>query len=167
MITQKRLKEVLNYNTETGIFTRLISTTIAVKVGDIAGRIKKNGYSEIMVDSKRYPSHRLAWLYVYGEMPKNEIDHIDGNPRNNSINNLRECNRFEQHQNRASSKSGSSKYLGVYWHKTSNKWAAQIRSNKKSFHLGFFETEESAFNAYCSAKKLFHTFNPIPREVNL
>ena len=82
-LTAERLREVLHYNPETGVFTRL-KTEKNWRSGDIAGGFRA-GYIQIRVDGAKYSAHRLAWLYAYGVNPIDEIDHIDGNKSNNSI----------------------------------------------------------------------------------
>jgi hypothetical protein len=164
MITQSKLKQLLHYDLNTGQFTRLVSTSIRVKVGYIAGYVRPDGYRVICIDYKLYRAHRLAWLYIYGKMPK-ELDHINGVRDDNRIGNLRECTRGENLQNRKSHKNSSSKYLGVSWHKSAKKWLAQIQINDKKKRLGLFTTQEDAFFAYCDAKKQLHTFNPEVRYI--
>jgi hypothetical protein len=162
-LTQSRLKELLHYDPETGLFTWLVSTGRRVKVGDVAVSINGRGYRQIQIDGKNYLAHRLAFLWVTGSFPKDQVDHIDGDPANNRWSNLRECTNAENNQNRASRKNSSSKYVGVCWHKRDQKWVAHIRINGKPIHIGYFDTEEEAYQAYCKAKAEIHTFNPIPR----
>jgi hypothetical protein len=162
MLTQQRLKEILSYNPEMGLFTWLASAGRA-KVGDVAGTINGQGYRHIKIDGKKHLGHRLAFLYMNGAFPKEHTDHIDGNPANNRWSNLRECTRAENLQNKASHKNSSSKYPGVCWHKQCKKWKTQIMINGKRKFLGYFETEEAAYQAYCAAKAEIHTFNPVPR----
>jgi hypothetical protein len=88
MLTQKKLKELINYYPEFGIFTwRGVGGVKSVKDMQ-AGSIYKNGYYYIQIDRKRYLAHQLAWLYIYGEIPNKRIKHIDGNKINNKISNL-------------------------------------------------------------------------------
>jgi hypothetical protein len=163
MLTQDRLKQLLHYDPETGLFTWLVSTARCVKVGDVAGAYDKKGYRVIQIDGKQYQAHRLAFLYMTGKFPTNGTDHIDGDPANNRWTNLRECTTAENAQNTASRKNSSSKYLGVSWFKRDQKWKAQIQINGEQKYLGQFDTEDEAYQAYCKAKADFHTFNPTPR----
>ena len=139
MINQKKLKEHLNYNTETGVFTRLVSSSASVKVGDVAGSLS-GGYIRIVVNGKRHLAHRLAWLYIYGYFPENDIDHKNGIKEDNRLSNLREASRSCNNQNQRVSSRNTSGYPGVYWHKTVKKWTASIRINSKNYHLGCHET---------------------------
>jgi hypothetical protein len=91
------------------------------------------------------------------------IDHKNGNPGDNRWANLRECTHAENHQNRKQQKNVSG-FRGVYWHKGTKKWQAQIRVNNKLINLGYFDNPEEASKVYLAAKAKYHTFNPIPRE---
>jgi len=92
MITQKELKELLHYNPDTGIFTRLIKTASSVQIGDVAGcKHKANGYIIINVLGIPYRAHRLAWLYMTGRWPKHQVDHDDHIRHNNKWSNLFEA----------------------------------------------------------------------------
>lgn len=165
MLTQARLKELLHYNPETGEFTRLVSTSNRIKVGDIAGGAHNSGYILISVDSKLYLAHRLAWLYINGNFPLKQIDHVNGVRNDNRLINIRECSQYENNQNMVSRKNATSKHIGVSWNKERNKWRAAIYVNGKQTHLGRFETEQEAINAYIKAKAQNHTFNPIQRSI--
>lgn len=96
------------------------------------------GYYHGTVDGKNYLAHRVIWMLEQGAWPMEEIDHRDGNPGNNSLNNLRECTRSQNLQNRSASKSKASRYVGVG--KTNNRWAAYINSRA----LGTFRCETAA-----------------------
>ena len=122
------------------------------KIGDRAGSVSSDSYRGIGLEYKQYFTHRLIFLYHYGFLPK-FLDHIDGNPLNNSIDNLREATLSQNQHNRKKSKfySGkltTSKYKGVYWHKPNKKWYAQIQINEEQKHLGYFITEIEAAHAY-------------------
>jgi hypothetical protein len=161
MLTQKRLKELFSYNSETGQFTRIKALCGPVaKIGMIAGTLGGRGYIDIGIDGKRYKAHRLAWLYIYGEFPSNklQIDHIDGSRTNNNIANLRIVTASQNLQNIKSAKSHNitSKILGVSWYKRDKKWQVEISINKKKLYLGRYSNLEEAKSVYLSAKKLYH-----------
>ena len=147
MLTQARLKKVLNYNELTGIFTWKVAKARRIKTGDIAGNLAQQGYSRIVLDGKLYYSHRLAWFYVHGEWPKDQIDHINQSRTDNRIVNLREVTGAENNKNQSLSKSNKSGSIGVYWQKARNKWIAQININGKVKYLGLFSDKEDAIEA--------------------
>ena len=155
-ITQAELKELLNYNPETGAFTWLKTLSNRGKIGSLAGSFDKDGYINIGINSKTYKSHRLAWLYMTGNWPKNEIDHVNGGPSDNRFSNLREATRSENSMNTRMSSSNSSGYKGVWWAKRVGKWESQIKCNKNKKHLGYFDDKEDAYKAYCLAAKEDH-----------
>lgn len=164
MLTQERLKELLEYNPETGIFIWKVSLNRHIKIGTRVGHLNQNGRRYIKFNKQRYFAHRLVWFYVYGEWPEHEIDHRDGNPDNNRLDNLRLANRSENQQNIKKYINNSSGYIGVSLNKDKKTWRARIAINKKEIHIGTFVNPLDAFEAYLSAKKKLHTFNPIPRE---
>jgi hypothetical protein len=101
-ITQEYLKSILSYDQGTGVFTWLLKTSNRVKVGMQAGTLRNNGYLKINLNGQLYYVHRLAWLYVTGEWPKNNIDHINGAKDDNRWVNLREATHSQNNRNRAS-----------------------------------------------------------------
>jgi hypothetical protein len=143
------LQEILNYNRETGVFVwkhrydvpKQWNTKFA---GNIAGHISLNGYVFISVNDKKYLAHRLAWVFAYGEWPSLEIDHIDGNPENNRIKNLRLATRLENGRNRKIQNSNKSGITGVCWDKENKRWKAYIWYNGKNKNLGLFFNIEDA-----------------------
>ena len=156
MLTQAQLKSVLNYDQDTGIFTWLVKISKKIKIGDIAGS-KANGYKIIRLNNKQYYAHRLAWLYIAGEWPKNEIDHINNIKIDNRIKNLRDVSSSKNKQNKIKAqKNSTSGFLGVSWHKAKNKWRARIRVNKKELVLGYFDDKEIAYQTYLNAKRKYH-----------
>lgn len=145
MITQDYLKQILNYNADTGIFIRKVIST-RNKIGDIAGGINSNKYIEIRVKGKKYKAHRLAWLYEFGEWPRGQIDHIDGDRSNNRIINLRTVNPRGNSQNREIHRNGH--LVGTNWAAHANKWMARIKIDGKTKYLGYYDTQELAHDAY-------------------
>ena len=155
-LTQERLKEVLHYDHETGIFTRKIKTASNTKIGDIAGGLTDQGYSTICIDYKGYRAHRLAWMYLYGYFPK-EIDHINGNRLDNRLCNLREVTRSENNQNHKKLRSNNTTgYVGVSQFKRDNNFLARIVVDGKIKSIGYFDTPEEASEAYLKEKRLLH-----------
>lgn len=157
MITQAELKELVKYNPETGVFTLAKHRNGTTrKVGDAIGSVRKNGYIEAGINGKVYYLHRLAYLYMTGEMPKEKIDHKNRNKLDNSWDNLRCVTHQENMENDVlPRKHGSLGYRGVYRYK--DKFRAKINHKGKQIHLGEFATAEEASQAYLKAKPLIHT----------
>ena len=155
MISQLYLHEILDYNEDTGIFTWKVNRGRLCKKGNIAGSTDSWGHRQICIDGTKILAHRLAWIYVYGKLPKYQIDHIDGNKQNNAIKNLRDVDQFINQQNRKNARvDSSSGFIGVQ--KNGRKYKASIKANKQTFHLGMFNTAEEAFDAYKKAKLKLH-----------
>ena len=166
-ITQELLIETLDYNPLTGIFVWR-KGRLGVAANTIAGTGYSNRHVNIIIDCKSYRAHRLAILYCTGEIPPDDmdVDHIDGNPRNNAIANLRVVTHKVNLQNRVRanrrSTGRSSKLLGVSWKKDKNKWVANIKHpDGKQMHLGYFTEEHEAHRAYLTAKRELHEGNTL------
>lgn len=146
MLTQEYLKSEFHYDPETGLFTRLIARN-KYKIGEVAGTIDNKGYVRINIAGKYYRAHRLAFLYMTGEWPKNQGDHKNRIRNDNRWENLRDADRAQQQYNRImKNKTG---YKGV---QLINGWyIARIKVNKTRIHLGTFNTVEEAANAYSKA----------------
>jgi hypothetical protein len=114
----------------------------------VAGNIRDDEYQMIKVNGNLFLAHRLAWLLHYGEWPEDQIDHINNVREDNRIENLREATHSQNQRNKSSHKESSSKYLGVSWHKATNKWQARIRVDGIQYHLGYFTVAEDAARAY-------------------
>ena len=141
MITQKRLKEVLEYNPETGVFTKKQKIGRG-KVGCKCGGLNWKGYWIVSADNQRYRAHRLAWLYMYGKFPDNQIDHINHDKIDNRIENLREVTNSVNHRNMKKPSSNTSGVVGLYWWKDRQVWQTFIGANpRKSLgnYKDFFE----------------------------
>ena len=145
-ISQEQLKQLLDYDPETGIFRHRRDRGNRVKAGTAVG-CRYKGYIRISINRKSYRGHRLAWLYVYGHFPEMDIDHINGIRHDNRIVNLRLATQAQNNFN-ARTKVGASGIRGVHWHKKKQKWHAQATLNYKRIHLGFFDEKEDAAEAY-------------------
>lgn len=157
MLTQELLKQYLSYNPENGLFIWLQYKQRPSKIGSIAGCLRKDKYWTICLMEKQYFAHRLAWLYVYGKFPKNDIDHINGNKIDNRIVNLRECNQAQNNQNFKNPRiNNATKLLGVSFR--NGKFRARIGINKKIISIGTFNTAHEAHNAYLQEKRKIHEF---------
>ncbi len=159
-ITAERVRELFNYDPETGFLTWRATTSNRVKVGDRAGCLRADGYWYIKVDGVMYGAHRVIWLLVYGAWPSDQTDHINGNRGDNRLGNLRECTVSENQQNVSVNKRNTSGTPGVFRDKRRSKWRACIHVKGERKHLGTFDHIEDAAAAYLAAKAKFHTFNP-------
>jgi hypothetical protein len=155
MLTQERLKELLSYNPETGVFVWRTRRS-GIKVGVLVGSPNADGYLRIMVDKKRYLSHRLAWFYMYGYWPDKQIDHINRVRTDNRIENLREATPLQNTWNLSIRSYNTSGLTGASVHKKSGKWIAQISIAGRKKHLGLHATAEEAHIAYLEAKEQHH-----------
>ena len=155
LLTAEKLRELLTYCLESGIFRRRVSAGRA-RAGDIAGRVNPTkGYLRICINGKDYAAHRLAWLYVYGVWPSAEIDHINRVKTDNRIDNLTEATRTENNRNKGKSKNNTSGHVGVSWDKTKQKWYAYIQHDSKRIHLGYYDVLEDAVAARRAGELLY------------
>ncbi len=152
------LRRSLSYCPETGQFTR-ISTKRASDygVGKVVGSPDGCGYSRVWLAGKLRKAHRLAWLYMTGEWPSGDIDHINGDGLDNRWCNLRAVDHKTNVENqRKARKDNKRGMLGVTWHKSSEQWRARITVNGKQKHLGVFDSAELAHETYLAAKRQVH-----------
>lgn len=159
LITQEMLKNILHYNPDTGIFIwiKRINRYSTIKLGQIAGYINLKGWRMIKIGVRyEYYAHRLAFLYMTGKWPENQIDHIDNNKSNNRWLNLRAANNSQNHRNVPKRKTNKSGYKGVYYAKDRGKWRALICINGKKINLGQFGTAIDAWESYCCACIKYH-----------
>jgi len=135
-LTQTRLKKLLHYDPDTGIFTWLVVDSKRVKAGDIAGYINSKGYRRIKVDYRGHNASRLAWLYMKGYFPEHEVDHEDRIKCNNKWKNLRHVTHSCNMKNVDIKSNNKSGVVGVYWNRRDQRWQASIKTAGKSKHLG-------------------------------
>lgn len=150
---RRKLIEFLDYNPETGLFTWKVRYGSAVK-GQIAGCLAHDKSIVLRFQKILHRAHRLAWLYVHGSWPKGEIDHVNGNPADNRISNLRDCSRRENTRNVRTHRDTASGLKGAYRDK--KRWTSRICIDGKNVHLGMFDTAEDAAKAYDEAAKKLH-----------
>jgi hypothetical protein len=148
-LTAERLRELLDYDQHSGVFTWKVRTTTRRGVGDVAGSLTKPGYISIRVDKTRYQAHRLAWLYVHGRWPVEEIDHVNGDRSDNRIVNLREADRAQNARNVVGARGYSISPSGTF--------LAQLSLNGRTIYLGAFKTADEARAAYMAGRRLYFT----------
>jgi hypothetical protein len=151
MIDQQTVKNLFYYDAESGMLFWRNGNGRNVKPWQQAKSSNGHGYYTAKINKKTYLVHRLAWLYVFGETPKYQIDHINGIKDDNRIVNLRQATHAENQQNKHSTK-------GYSWHQKRQVWEAYIRINGKKSTLGYFEKEEDAQLARTKAKHKHHPF---------
>lgn len=152
-VTRADVLGELAYSPKTGLFTRLTCRGNQ-KPGSIAGAFVTGGV-RIRVCGQPFLAHRLAWLCVHGEWPEGDLDHINGNSRDNRIANLRPCDDSQNQANRKLSSLNTSGFKGVCWNAKSGKWQAGIKVRGKSYHLGLFTDPAEAHAAYLKAAHEF------------
>lgn len=179
-LTSEYVRRIVDYDPHTGVLTWLPRTPDmfddgghsaehnsrkwnARFAGSIASTKNAHGYVCVRINGNRYLAHRIAWLYMVGSWPPDQIDHKNGDTGDNRWDNLRLATHSENHQNLKVKKSNRSGYSGVHWHVARSKWAASIKFQRRNIHLGFFDSAEDAHAAYLQAKAKYHTFNPVPR----
>ncbi len=156
-LTAERVRELLDYDPETGGLTWRTRPSNRVRIGDKAGCVRLDRRITVRVDGAFYKAHRIAWLHFYGIWPRDQIDHRDGDPSNNCIRNLRDVNQPVNMQNLRKARIDSqTKLLGVCVDKKRRSFAAQIKVNGKRMHLGVFNTAAEAHAAYIQAKRRLH-----------
>lgn len=156
-ISQERLKEVLDYNPCTGIFTWMIRIGARANIGVKPGTVDNGGYLKIVINGQAFMAHRLAWIYVYGgDISSSEVDHINGDRLDNRIENLRLANRNENSWNQKIKASNTSGVKGVSWDKTAKKWRAQCMVNGVKCFIGRFNSISDAERAVVSFREKFH-----------
>lgn len=162
ILTAKRLRELLEYQPDTGLFVWLCRTGGTGKAGAIAGTIDSFGYVRIGIDGRVYRAHRLAVFYMNGAWPINEVDHCDGDKANNRWENLRDVPRITNQQNqRKPHRRGSSGFLGVSLHEETGRWRSRIWVNGRNVSLGLHDTPNEAHAAYVLAKREIHEGNTL------
>lgn len=155
-LTQEKLKELLDYNPETGQFHWRVDRSDRVKAGHIAGGSSlSHGYKRIGIGYRNYPQHRLAFLYMTGEWPSKLVDHINGNKADNRWGNLREADDLQNARNKSMQSNNTSGHIGIRKPKDRKKFVVQVQGK----HVGYCETLEEAKEIYHrEASKQFGDF---------
>lgn len=148
MITQTELKNILNYDCVTGQLSWIKgSRKGGFKAGRICNCIDAHGYIQVNINKRVYKAHRLVWLFVFGEMPKGQIDHINHIRTDNRIENLREVNNQKNHLNRPKQSNNKTGFVGVSFYKRTGMYRAYITYKSKLHNLGFYKYLEDGIKA--------------------
>jgi HNH endonuclease len=149
MLTVERLKELLSYDPESGLFTRLVSVSGNARAGNVAGYLRPDGYIDIQIDGRKYLAHRLAFLYMTGAFPKNEGEHENLLKSDNRWENLRDATHS---QNQANAFVRKHNKLGVKCVRLRyGSFQARIQVNGKRKNVGSFETIDEVIAAHTAA----------------
>lgn len=148
MMTQQRLKELLEYDPETGMWRWNNPQARNKKpISEQAGTISVHGYRIITYCGVKYRASRLAWLYMTGEWPSHEIDHKDRDKANDKWENLRDLTRSDNACNRGLQSNNASGARGVHWDNTRSKWFVQVKSEGGNIFVGRFDDFDEAVTA--------------------
>jgi len=159
-LTVERLRELLHYDPDTGVFTWRAGRQGVPRTQIEAGKITKSGYRSICVDYHLLRAHVLAWFYMTGGWPRADIDHLNGIRHDNRWANLRVVSRSVNNENQRRAQRGNkSGFLGVS--PNHSRWAASITIRGQKFHLGTFDTPREAHSVYLIAKREHHLGNTL------
>ena len=151
MITKEFLLDRYIYDDGRLLYRKNIGSGIA---GQEVGTFDRDGYKRTTINRKPYRIHRLIFMMHYGYIPK-ILDHIDKNPNNNKIENIRIATHSQNNSNRGMHKRNVSGYKGVAFLKDRNLYRAKLVVDKKQVYMKTFKTAEEAYKAYCNASKQF------------
>lgn len=156
-LTADQVRDLLDYDPATGNLAWR-KTGKGRRLDRIAGSPDRHGYLQTRVNGRMYFNHRLAWLHVHGTWPQYVIDHINGNPADNRIENLRDVPRKtnQENQRKAAASNKTTGLLGASLHRKTGKFVAAIQTDRTKHYLGLYETPEQAHAAYVTAKHQLH-----------
>jgi hypothetical protein len=143
----ERLREALSYDAQTGAVTWKEDRKNGKPVGSIAGSLNPTGYRHIRIDGRMCQEHRIAWALHYGQWPDGNIDHINGVPSDNRIENLRCVLQATNNRNARRRRDNTSGVTGVLWYEARRKWGVKINRDGKAIFLGLFANVEDAIAA--------------------
>jgi hypothetical protein len=158
-MNQAEARRLFDYDPETGALTWRVRTGPRTPVGDEAGHLTDKGYRRVRVHGRLHLAHRIIWLWMTGDWPAGEIDHVNHVRDDNRWTNLREATRVENTRNASMRHDNTSGHVGVHWHRQNQKWMARIKVNGKLTYLGTFESKADAIAAR-QAAEIEHGFHP-------
>lgn len=156
-LTAERLRELLAYDPETGIFTWKTTMGSRAVAGQQTDSLDDHGYVRIRVDKRLYRAHRLAVLYMSGSFPPADVDHINLNRADNRWKNLRNATRTVNARNTNLRSDSTSGLKNVSWHKATGKWQVNLAAGGKNIHIGLFADKELAAQAAAEARSKYHS----------
>lgn len=170
----EHIKEDMSYNPDTGEFWWKKQNPSKTRQMDApVGIVNTCGYITVKYKKKQFLLHRLAFYFMSGTLPEDNVDHINGDRRDNRWCNLREASCEENSQNRKTSKNSTTGLIGVKlafsksaFPNRTKRYTACISFRQKRYYLGLFKTAKEAHLAYCKKKAELHSFNPVPRGEN-
>lgn len=155
-ITAEQVRELFDYNADTGVLSWKRPNGRRIRAGDVAGTPHTNGYLTCKIAGQTYLVHRLVWMHAHGEWP-NVIDHLNGQPKDNRLANLRNVSQKTNVQNtHGPYRHNASGLPGAHWIEKRGKWSSLLYYDGKQHRLGYFETAIEASAAYIQAKRLRH-----------
>jgi hypothetical protein len=159
-LTHNRLKELLSYDCDTGVFRWRCNRGGTARAGSVAGNLRDfDGYIQIKIDRRLYLAHVLAMLWINGTWPSEDVDHINGIRSDNRLTNLRTATTAQNVFNQGMRSDNKSGMKGVCWLKKNRKWRAQIQANGRKYHVGLFDSVQDAARAYdAKAVEIFGQF---------
>ncbi len=156
-LTAEYVRQIFDYNPEIGELRWKLRTDLrpcdsARLVGRLAGSVKSDCVN-IKINGKMYKAHRVIFLWMKGEWPKYQCDHVDVETSNNRWSNLREATQSQNQANKRLYKNNSSGLKGVHWRSDVGKYQAQINKSGKRTHLGYFDDPNDGHAAFCRASQ--------------
>lgn len=158
-----KVREMFEYDPLTGRLTwrtdrRCGRGRISALAGTEAGTQRPTGYRLVNIGGKPMLTHRLAWLHFHGQWPQHDVDHLNGDPSDNRLANLRDVPHIVNLQNRRKAQKGRKhgSLMGTAWHAGTRKWRALIMVGGRQKSLGYYATEEEAHQAYIAGKRRYH-----------
>lgn len=150
MITADRLREVLDYDPETGVFIWIMSKQ-GVSFGKAAGAMKARGYRAVQIDGRDYAEHRLVWLWMTGQWPRDQIDHINRDRADNRWCNLREATQSQNFANRTALSTNKTGLKGAHYEAGRQQWRVTIMKEGVRHFIGRYACPAAAHFAYIIA----------------
>lgn len=151
-LTAEALRELLHYDPETGVFTWRVKMWRAL-AGSIAGHVSQHGYRMIKISQWKWQAHRLAYLYMTGEHPPHDIDHINQIRSDNRWVNLRSATRKQNQENKS-----NHAMRGIRW--DGGKWLVRIKTNGRTIYLARVSCVEEAKEIRRKAELIHFTHSP-------